>query len=85
MLTFSAGAELNPRVIRTKWVEVGVWDWWGSLPRSLDARLLRIIFCIRICRPSWLQGLLFHNVYGRCVCGECLRQVLIKLNLVKGS
>ena len=46
VLTFLAGAELDPKIFRTKWKESTVVAWWGSSARSWAARLSLIMSCI---------------------------------------
>ena len=64
VLTFLAGAELDPAIFRTKWKEAMVVGLWASLGRSSAARLSRIISCTgsadraglpvwRCPRPPW--------------------------------
>jgi len=58
VLTFLAGAELDPTIFRTKWKESTVVAWWGSLARFWAAQLLLITSCIgQPDRVGW-QGLL---------------------------
>ena len=84
MLTFLAGAELDPRVIRTKWVEVGVVGLVGFLAPFLGCAAFARFFLHWDIRASWLAGVALSTTSMAVVYAVMLETGFNKTEFGKG-
>ena len=84
MLTFLAGAELDPRVIRTKWVEVGVVGLVGFLAPFLGCTAFAHYFLHWEMRASWLAGVALSTTSMAVVYAVMLETGFNKTEFGKG-
>jgi len=84
MLTFLAGAELDPRVIRTKWVEVVVVGLVGFLAPFLGCAAIAHFFLHWGMRASWLAGVALSTTSMAVVYAVMLETGFNKTEFGKG-
>ncbi|MBF0503553.1 MAG: cation:proton antiporter [Candidatus Omnitrophica bacterium] len=84
MLTFLAGAELDPRVIRTKWVEVGVVGLVGFFAPFLGCAAFAYFFLHWDVRASWLAGVALSTTSMAVVYAVMLETGFNKTEFGKG-
>ncbi len=84
MLTFLAGAELDPRVIRTKWIEVGVVGLVGFLAPFLGCTAFSHFFLHWDMRASWLAGVALSTTSMAVVYAVMLETGFNKTEFGKG-
>lgn len=84
MLTFLAGAELDPRVIRTKWIEVGVVGLVGFLAPFLGCTAFAHFFLHWDMRASWLAGVALSTTSMAVVYAVMLETGFNKTEFGKG-
>src|SRR5208337_3982995 len=84
MLTFLAGAELDPRVIRTKWVEVTVVGLVGFFAPFLGCTAFAYFFLHWDMRASWLAGVALSTTSMAVVYAVMLETGFNKTEFGKG-
>ena len=84
MLTFLAGAELDPRVIRTKWIEVGVVGLVGFFAPFLGCTAFAHFFLHWDMRASWLAGVALSTTSMAVVYAVMLETGFNKTEFGKG-
>ena len=85
LLTFLAGAELDPKVIRTKWQEISVVGFVGFLAPFLGCAVFAALFFIGIPGQACWPGSHSRQLRWRWFMPLCLKQDLIKRNSAKES
>jgi len=84
LLTFLAGAELDPRVIRTKWKEVFIVGIFGFLAPFLGCAALAHFFLHWDARASWLAGVALSTTSMAVVYAVMLETGFNKTEFGKG-
>jgi len=84
MLTFLAGAELDPKVIKTKWMEVGVVGLVGFLAPFLGCTAFAYFFLHWDTRASWLAGVALSTTSMAVVYAVMLETGFNKTEFGKG-